>query len=129
LLNSGVIDPTKVNTHCSWRMLPVFASLFLSMNVSFSEKPESKEKTAGAGDGRPGGMGDIILIFGQSFSMAALTELLFFLVFLTSLISIRLPKKQTYCDFICSCRDFAFVTKFISRYSLYKLNLCQFWNV
>jgi chaperonin GroEL len=57
LLNSGVIDPTKV-TRTALENAASIASLILTTECIVSEKPESKEKTAGAGAGMPGGMGE-----------------------------------------------------------------------
>lgn len=55
LLNSGVIDPTKV-TRTALENASSIASLILTTECIVSEKPESKEKTPGAG--MPGGMGE-----------------------------------------------------------------------
>ncbi len=57
LLNSGVIDPTKV-TRTALENAASIASLILTTECIVSEKPESKDKSAGAGAGMPGGMGD-----------------------------------------------------------------------
>jgi chaperonin GroEL len=57
LLNSGVIDPTKV-TRTALENAASIASLILTTECIVSEKPENKEKTAGAGAGMPGGMGE-----------------------------------------------------------------------
>lgn len=55
LLSSGVIDPTKV-TRTAIENAASIASLILTTECIVSEKPESKEKAAGAG--MPGGMGE-----------------------------------------------------------------------
>ncbi|NLL14101.1 MAG: chaperonin GroEL [Fibrobacter sp.] len=57
LLASGVIDPTKV-TRTALENASSIASLILTTECIVSEKPESKEKAAGAGAGMPGGMGE-----------------------------------------------------------------------
>ncbi len=57
LLNSGVIDPTKV-TRTALENAASIAGLILTTECIVSEKPENKEKTAGAGAGMPGGMGE-----------------------------------------------------------------------
>jgi chaperonin GroEL len=56
LVNSGVIDPTKV-VRSALQNASSIASLLLTTEALVSEIPEEKKESAGAGAGGPGGMG------------------------------------------------------------------------